>query len=72
MRSVRDLRADELRLVVDYFVDADSAALRAMGVDRSKLPAKKDWVEGLVRECAAGRRYYVAWLVERALREDGA
>ena len=67
MNSVRDMRACEIELVVDYFSSADSVFLIGMGVDKSKLPGRKQWANKLSQEINEEKRCYVAWLVNDKL-----
>ena len=51
--------------MVNYFLDADHAYLRGMGVDPGKLPTAKKWrqilLEDFVRPIEDKRFYYVIW-----------
>jgi len=40
----------ELERVVSYFYDADDAALRAMGVERARLPERNEWLRRMASE----------------------
>lgn len=55
----------ELQRVVNYFHDADDAALLAMGVDRARLPARDGWLRRLASEVELGPRdqntCYLIW-----------
>lgn len=55
----------ELQSIVNYFHDADDAALLAMGVDRLRLPPRDEWLRRIVPEAALGPREqsicYVIW-----------
>jgi ribosomal-protein-alanine N-acetyltransferase len=55
----------ELERVVNYFHDADDAALLAMGVDRSRLPTRDEWLSRLASEVELEPRdqnmCYVIW-----------
>jgi ribosomal-protein-alanine N-acetyltransferase len=56
---------DELARVVSYFHDADDAALLAMGVDRTLLPVRDEWLRRLASELELEPRdqkiCYVIW-----------
>ena len=55
----------ELQRVVNYFHDANDAALLAMGVDRARLPTRDDWLRRIVfeteREPPDQNLCYVIW-----------
>jgi RimJ/RimL family protein N-acetyltransferase len=54
--------------VVDYFLNADDALLTGMGVERSKLPARKTWVDriaaDLERDDREKQTFYVSWICD--------
>lgn len=56
----------EYEQMVDYFVDADDEFLRGMGVDRSKLPSREDWIAAALRDHDRPNhqkdRAYLAWI----------
>jgi RimJ/RimL family protein N-acetyltransferase len=60
-------RGDYERMV-DYFLDADDAFLRGMGVDRNKLPRRDAWVDSAMRDQARPEgerdRSYLAWVYD--------
>ena len=51
--------------MVDYFLNADEAFLQGMGVARSRLPAREDWISSALcdhdRPNHAKERAYLAW-----------
>ena len=54
--------------VVDYFLNADEAFLRGMGVDPSKLPDREAWLNRLLpdltRPDSQKQTFYVGWHYE--------
>lgn len=54
--------------MVDYFICASDEALRAMGVDRAKLPKREDWIAQVLadhrRSPETRERFYLAWLLD--------
>lgn len=65
MLSVRDMEQRDVDLVARYFVEADEAFLKGMGVDRGKVPPLKTWRDLLggfldcpLEECSA---HFVIW-----------
>jgi RimJ/RimL family protein N-acetyltransferase len=58
----------EYEQMVDYFLDADDKFLQGMGVDRSRLPPREDWISSALRDhdrpnCEK-ERAYVAWSLD--------
>jgi RimJ/RimL family protein N-acetyltransferase len=60
--SVREMKVDEIDLIIEYFFGATPEQLEMLGVDPSRLPAREGWRERFQRECALPieRR---AWIV---------
>ena len=56
----------EYEQMVDYFLDADDAFLQAMGVARSKLPPREEWISSVLRDhdrpSNEKERAYLAWI----------
>ena len=54
--------------MVDYFLDADDGFLQSMGVARSKLPSREDWISSVLRDHdrpnQAKERAYLAWIYD--------
>lgn len=48
--TVREMRPDEVRIRIDYFHHASDAQLRALGVDRARLPSPEVWQEAYVAD----------------------
>ncbi|MCP5063739.1 MAG: hypothetical protein GY936_14925 [Ignavibacteriae bacterium] len=65
--SVRELQANDIEKIVDYFVLADADFLNRMGADKSKLPKRDDWIKKLESEFAKPYKfkefYYIIWLL---------
>lgn len=66
--TVREIQADEIEKIVDYFVNADIEFLIGMGADKSRLPKKKEWIEKLESEfkkpLPEKEFYYIIWLFD--------
>ncbi len=56
--------------MVDYFLRADHALLRGMGVDPQELPRREAWLESLMRDHERANtdkeRSYLAWIYHGA------
>lgn len=54
--------------MVDYFLEADDAFLRGMGVDRSRLPSRTDWIASALNDHGRPKhekeRAYLAWVYD--------
>ena len=50
MTSVREIQTSDIDLIVHYWLDADHDYLKGMGVDVSKLPARKQLHEMLMKQ----------------------
>jgi RimJ/RimL family protein N-acetyltransferase len=66
--TVREIQANEIEKIVDYFVNADTRFLKEMGADKCKLPKKKNWIEKLESEFKKSNVekefYYIIWLFD--------
>lgn len=62
---VREMRLDEVNLMIRYFLDADHGFLNQMGVDPEKLPSESAWLELLQEDFARPMQqkefYYLVW-----------
>lgn len=62
---VREMQLDEVKLMVRYFLDADTGFLKGMGVDPAKLPSQSEWFELLQKDFARPIQkkqfYYLVW-----------
>lgn len=65
---VRQMRLDEVRLMIRYFLDADHEFLNGMGVDPGKLPSESVWLELLEEDFARPIRKkqfdYLVWEID--------
>lgn len=65
--SVYEMREEEIPFMVDYFLWADENFLRGMGADKSKLPARNDWIalaeKDMARSIEKREFYYLIWLI---------
>ncbi len=48
--SVTEMRITEIGFMVDYFLDSEAEFLIRMGVDKSKLPKRGDWINEIELE----------------------
>lgn len=66
--SVREIQKDELHFIVDYFSNADTSYLLAMGADKRKMLDRKEWMLKLANDfdkpIAEKEFYYLLWLVD--------
>lgn len=64
--GIRRSLVGDFESVVDYFHGAGPVALRAMGVDPAKLPARQDWLATMLAQHEASdretERRYVTWV----------
>lgn len=70
--DVRPLRGlDEVEAMVDYFLEADHAFLRGMGVDPAKLGDRATWIERVLADAARDDREkqtcQLGWTVDGVL-----
>src|SRR4051812_48211308 len=58
----------EYEQMIEYFLSSEDAFLSAMGVERSKLPSRQDWIASALRDHARAiydkERAYLAWVHE--------
>ena len=58
----------EYEQMVDYFLDADDAFLHWMGVARSRLPSREEWISSALgdhdRPNREKNRAYLAWILD--------
>ena len=66
--TVREMKESDVKLVVDYFVNADSDFLKGMGADKSKLPDRTEWIAKIKGELnkpiKEKKLYYIIWQIE--------
>ena len=64
--GIRRSLVGDFEPIVDYFHGAGEVALRAMGVDPARLPARQDWLATMLAQHRASdretERGYVTWL----------
>jgi RimJ/RimL family protein N-acetyltransferase len=64
--SVREMRREELFMVVDYFINSDAEFLIEMGAQKEKLPSRQGWLNKLHNEfdkpVEQKEYYYILWL----------
>jgi len=62
------MQAEEIPLMVDYFVKADSEFLKSLGADETKLPERGEWIKKLEADFQKPNQekefFYVVWLLE--------
>lgn len=66
--TVREIQANDIEKIVNYFINADSEFLKGMGANKSKLPKKGDWIKKLESELIKPYKnkeyYYIIWLLD--------
>ncbi len=59
------MQTKDIELIVDYFVKANSNFLKGMGVDKNKLPSRKDWINTLEPDLEKPLKekefFYIIW-----------
>jgi len=62
------MEKSDIKSIVDYFIDADPDFLMSLGVDKSKLPKKIQWIKKLNKEfekpIEKKEFYYIIWLID--------
>jgi len=65
--SVRPCEVKDMGTIVDYFLSSDADYLKGMGVDRTRLPSKSEWLKMLNSDFLLPIEkkmfYYVVWLL---------
>jgi RimJ/RimL family protein N-acetyltransferase len=63
--AVREMTKDDIKLAIDYFLNATPAYLEALGVDINKIPSRDEWTKIILHEFAQPlerkKLYYVIW-----------
>lgn len=63
--SVREIRASDIPLIIDYWYHADDTFLVSMGVDINKIPSKKVWHQMLLEQISEPynnkKSYCIIW-----------
>lgn len=66
--SVREMREEDVELIVQYWLNADSAFLKGMGVDLDKVPGGEQLTEMLSAQLSQSyeekQSYCMIWLVD--------
>jgi RimJ/RimL family protein N-acetyltransferase len=66
--SVREMTAEDIPLIAQYWLTADAAYLEGMGVDVSKMPAEADWHKMLTQQLSQAytekQSYCMIWLLD--------
>jgi RimJ/RimL family protein N-acetyltransferase len=66
--SVREMRQDDIELIIQYWLSADPVFLAGMGVDLSKMPSKEEWNKMLHEQLSQSykekKSYCMIWLVD--------
>jgi len=69
--EVREMTLEEAPAVINYFHASTPEHLEMLGVDPTRLPPAKEWLEGLEREfgepISRRRRFFVSWIVDDGL-----
>lgn len=63
--SVRELTETDLNLITDYWLNANDAFLRGMGVDTTKMPTREEWIKILAEQLSQSfeekKSYCIIW-----------
>ena len=66
--TVREITQKDIPLITGYWFDSDKDYLKAMGVDRRKMPSRQDFIDMLSMQLATPyhkkKSYAVIWLVD--------
>lgn len=66
--SVREMKESDVKLVVDYFFNANPDYLKGMGADINKLPNRTEWIAKVVGELNKPIKekelYYIIWQID--------
>lgn len=66
--SVREIQANDINLIISYWLDSDPDFMKSMGVDLSKIPNKEQWREMLSEQLnqpyKEKKSYCIIWLVD--------
>ena len=66
--TVRELTEPDIELITNYWLTADDDYLLGMGAERSKIPARQDWVSMLSAQLrqsyTAKQSYATIWLID--------
>jgi ribosomal-protein-alanine N-acetyltransferase len=66
--SVREIQKNDIDLITDYWLTADTTFLKGMGVDPDKLPGRDEWKkllsEQLAQPIVEKKSYCIIWEVD--------
>ncbi|HLP11053.1 MAG TPA: GNAT family protein [Flavobacteriales bacterium] len=66
MLSIREIIPSDIPLLADYWLNADPAFMRGMGVDLSKMPSRDEWENMLAEQINSDypdkKAYCIIWL----------
>lgn len=66
--SVREIQDKDIDLIAAYYVNADAAFLKNMGVDKKKVPSKEGWRKLLSEQLNQGyeekKSYCIIWQID--------
>jgi RimJ/RimL family protein N-acetyltransferase len=66
--DVREMQLPEVGIRIDYFHDSSDDHLRTLGVDRTLLPSREEWLsfyqEDYARPISARMSYSLLWLLD--------
>jgi RimJ/RimL family protein N-acetyltransferase len=66
--SVREIQKNDIDLITQYWLNADTAFLKAMGVDTTKMPGKDEWRQMLQNQINASlekkQSYCIIWQID--------
>jgi RimJ/RimL family protein N-acetyltransferase len=66
--SVREMQEKDIDLIIHYWLNSSPAFLEGMGVDRSKMPGKDEWIvllsQQLQQSYKEKKSYCIIWLVD--------
>ena len=67
-RQIREFEVDDIDVMISYYLNADHAFLRGMGVEPSKLPSLDEWrrilLEDFDRPIEQRHFYYLIWEID--------
>jgi len=68
LMAVREMRADEIHIRIDYFHSATDTELIVLGVDRARLPSPRAWQESYEKDQSRSLKersgYALLWMLD--------
>lgn len=65
---VREMKVDEIPLLVDYFLSGDIEFYNRLGIDINKLPEREEWIDSLEKKfiplLLKKEVFYVVWILD--------